>query len=478
MYLKNSILSCGIFFLICTPWLAMQAQDAATLKKTSQDFIGVAHAAIPAVVSIQVKSKTGANSSSGFFEYDPPFDVFQEDFFGRFFGIPKKDKGAGQIQISQASGFLVSPDGYIVTNDHVVKDSGAITVKLNDGREFPGKIIGEDESTDVALIKIEGKDLPFLKLGDSDALQVGQWVSAIGNPLGLQASLTVGVVSAKGRSNLDLARIEDFIQTDAAINRGNSGGPLLNLNAEVIGMNTAIATNYGNGGYMGIGFAIPSNMIKHVKDQLIKNGTVTRGYLGVILQEIDNDLAQAFELKKVEGALVAEVLKDSPAEQAHLKQGDIILKVNGQTVDSIGSLRNFIALQQPGDKVTLNILRNKQPQDIAVVIGSLKDQEENSSSKIESNSLGLKVQTLTPELAKSLNIPEEQGVIVVRVDPASAAAFAGIKKGAVILEVNKQKVSTQEAYEKLVQASSSNLPLLLLIRQGDMMRYVSIRVEK
>ena len=208
-----------------------------------------------------------------------------------------------QPVVGQASGFIVSPDGEILTNSHVVKDMSEIKVVLNDGREFNAKVVGMDPNTDVALLKIDAKDLPYLKLGDSNALDVGQWVVAIGNPLGLQASLTVGVVSAKGRNNLDLTRIEDYIQTDAAINRGNSGGPLLNLDAEVVGMNTAIVTNMANGGYMGIGFSIPSNLLRAVMDDLKSTGTFKRGYLGVVLQQIDENLAQSFGLEKAQGRL-------------------------------------------------------------------------------------------------------------------------------------------------------------------------------
>lgn len=450
------------------------AQTSETLSQTTQDFSKVAESAIPAVVSIQVKFKPNGND---FQEYDPSFEFFQDDFFGRFFGVPRKDKLPQQIQLSQGSGFLVSSDGYILTNNHVVKDNVNITVKLNDGREFSGKVIGQDDSTDVALIKIDGSNLPYLTLGNSQNLRVGQWVVAIGNTLGLQATLTVGVVSAKGRSNLDIARVEDFIQTDAAINRGNSGGPLLNLHGDVVGINTAIATNFANG-YMGIGFAIPSNMAKHVMDQLLETGSVNRGFLGIVLQEINYDLAQAFELPKVEGALIAEVQNNSPAEKAGLHQGDIILQVNQENVGNIGSLRNFIALQTPGTKLTLKILRDKKPLDITVEVGSLKDAEISKASNEESsNKIGLSVQNITSDLAKSLNLVESKGVVVTKVIPGTPAALVGIKKGALILAVNQQQVTSTQEYDKILNATEEGKPILLLIKQGDAIRFVSIRIE-
>jgi serine protease Do len=453
------------------------AQTADTLRGTAQDFTEVAEIAIPAVVSVQVKSKPTKNSS-GPFDYDPSFEFFQDDFFGRFFGIPRKDKLPNQFQLSQGSGFLISPDGYILTNSHVVKDSFNLTVKLNDGREFPGKVIGDDDSTDVALIKIDAKDLPYLKLGNSDNLRVGQWVVAIGNTLGLQASLTVGVVSAKGRSNLDLARIEDFIQTDAAINRGNSGGPLLNLKGEVIGINTAIATNISSG-YMGIGFAIPSNMAKYVMEQLQAKGSFTRGYLGVVLQEITSDLAQAFNLKKVEGALIADVQPDSPAAKAGLRQGDIILQVNRQNVENIGFLRNLVALQKPGTKMTFSILRDKKPLEIEVEVGSMKGSEDKDGEHEEAtsnNTLGLEVQTLTSELRKSLGLEEASGVLISKVLSGSPAESAGLKKGSLILAVNQQQITSKQQFDQLVKNLSDENLILLLVKQGNAIGFVPLRL--
>ena len=324
---------------------AFDCHAASTIQpQVYKDFTQVAKDAIPAVVSIRVKGKQNGSSND---DQQDPYEFFNDPFWQKFFGNSQKNQVEQQPVVGQASGFIVSPDGYILTNGHVVKDMSEIIVVTNDGKEYPAKVIGADSNTDIALIKIDAKDLPYLKLANSDDLEVGQWVVAIGNPLGLQASLTAGVVSAKGRNNLDLSRIEDYIQTDAAINRGNSGGPLLNLDSQVVGMNTAIVTNMATGGYMGIGFAIPSNLLSAVMQDLKLDGTFKRGYMGVTLQQVDESLAQAFGLKTAEGALIADVSKDSPADKAGLKQGDIILKYNNNKIANIGALRNAIAIMKP-----------------------------------------------------------------------------------------------------------------------------------
>lgn len=420
---------------------------ASVVSAQPEDFTKVAREATPAVVSIKVTSKG---------ETSPYYDPFGEDVFERFFGF-RRGEPQESLQMAQASGFIVTQDGYILTNNHVVKEHGDILVMLNDGREFPGKIIGEDQMTDLAVIKIEGEKLPFLDLGDSDKLEVGQWVIAIGNPLGLQATLTVGVVSAKGRNNLDLAKIEDFIQTDAAINMGNSGGPLLNMAGKVVGINTAIATH--TKGYMGIGFAIPSNMAKGVMEQLISKGSVERGFLGVVMQKVDAKLAEAFDLKKAEGALVADVQKGSAAEMAGLKQGDIILQVNGRLVDNIGALRNLISLMKPKSKITLTVLRDRQTLQIPIEIGTYQE-----SLASLTNSLGIKVET------------DPYGVKVVEVDPKGTAAKIGLKKGSFILSLNRKKIENAEEFQQLLAQVDKTKPLLLLIKQGEIVQFVSIKI--
>lgn len=452
---------------------ALHAANGENLRKTSMDFREVAKTATPAVVSIKVKG----SSSSGFDDEEEESDPLGEDFWQRFFGNPKgqpnsRDKNLKEKQVvGQASGFIVSPDGEILTNSHVVKDMSEITVMLNNGKEYPAKVIGQDPNTDVALIKIDAKDLPYLKLGDSNDLEVGEWAVAIGNPMGLQASLTVGVVSAKGRNNLDMTRIEDYIQTDAAINRGNSGGPLLTLDGDVVGMNTAIVTNMATGGYMGIGFAIPSNLLKVVMDDLKSTGSFQRGFIGVALQPVDSNLAQAFGLEHSEGALIAEVTKDSPAEKSGLKQGDIIQKFNKQPVTDVGGLRNAVAILKPGSKATLTVLRNGKPLDLTVEIGAFPNATAAASAK---NSLiGIEVGNLTPEVASKLG--SNSGVMVSSIQQSSPLAWAGVRKGAVILEVNQKKIANVDEFNKALDAAEKGKPFLFLIKQGDSTRYVSFK---
>jgi len=437
-----------------------------------QDFTHAAKEAIPAVVSIRVKGKSMVSDG----DQQNPFEFFNDPFWQKFFGNIPKDHVEQEPIVGQASGFIVSPDGYIMTNAHVVKDMSEIVVATNEGKEYPAKVIGADSNTDIALIKIDAKELPFLTLGNSDDLEVGQWVMAVGNPLGLQASVTAGIVSAKGRNNLDLSRIEDFIQTDAAINRGNSGGPLLNLDGNVIGMNTAIVTNMATGGYMGIGFAIPSNLLSAVMEDLKLGGSFKRGFMGVSLQQVDDSLAQAFGLPNAQGALVAEISKDSPAEKAGLKQGDIILKYNNNKVVNIGALRNAIAIMKPGNTITLSILRGGKPMDIKVQIGTFP-QNKPIVAAVKENKLGIEVETLTSDAAAKLGLPNEKGGVIIRkVDPTGPAAWAGLKKGAVIIEVNQKKVKTAEEFNEALQATPAGKPVLFLIKQGDTTRFVSLKV--
>ena len=470
--IKHSFLTLMSLTMVMNP-LPLTAADTTAQGTFQQDFSSVAEQVIPAVVSIQVKSKGSSKL------LNQNFDFFNGEFLERFFGGGLSPQQAPEMEQGQASGFIVSPDGYIITNSHVVNNMTEISVILNDERRFTAKVVGQDPSTDVAVIKIDAKDLPYLKLANSDQIKVGQWAVAIGSPLGLNATLTVGVISAKGRNNLDIARIEDFIQTDAAINRGNSGGPLLNLKGEVIGMNTAIVSNNGSG-YMGIGFAIPSNIIKNDFDQLVANGSVSRGFIGVALQQVDADLAQALGLEKAEGALVADVTKDSPAEKAGIKQGDVILKYDGHLFSSIGALRNAIALMNPGTKIKLTLLRKDKSQvDVTVEVGNLPAEKDKEASGIQKeNKLGIEVQELTPELARSLGYSlDQKGVAISKVQANSAASWAGLKKGTLIISINQQAVNNIEQFNKLLDESDANKPILLLVKQGEYTRFISIRVK-
>lgn len=442
-------------------------------KETVADFRGVAKKAIPTVVSIKVQSKKRPSSLARNSGDENPLDLFGGADLWDFFGIPQRENRSKSFE-GQASGVIVSPKGYILTNSHVVHGMDNITVQLHDGREFQAKVLGDDPNSELALIQIEADNLPYLTLGDSNDLEVGQWVAAIGNPFGLQATLTVGVVSAKSRNNLDIARQEDFIQTDAAINQGNSGGPLVTLNGEVIGINTAIATT-STSGYLGIGFAIPSNMAKNFMDEILSNGKISRGFLGVSLQSIDNNLAKAFGLKKIEGALVTNVSKNSAAEKAGLQAEDVILQINDRKIENAGTLRNEVYMLKPGSKVTLSVWRKDQMIQIPVTIGEFPDNPIIAATPNVSikNSLGIQVGNISTTIQN--DYAQELGVVITQVEPSSMAAIAGLKKGAYILSVNRQKISNVDEFNRVLAQAPKEQPILLQIKQGNAYLFLSLQ---
>jgi serine protease Do len=444
-------------------------------EQTSKAFTAVAKKSIPAVVFIKVQSSAPEQDEDDYYGYQNPYDFNGDDFFNRFFGMPFRggQPQKPQPQQSQGSGFLVSADGYIMTNAHVVKGADKITAVLNDGREIDATLVGSDPQTDIAIIKIDGKNFPFLGLGDSEEIDIGEWVVAIGSPFQLEASVTVGVVSAKGRQNLKITDFEDFIQTDAAINPGNSGGPLLSLKSEVVGINTAIVSR--SGGYMGIGFAIPSNMAKNIMAQIIDKGSVTRGFLGVSLQPVDKDIADAFNLPKPEGTLISEVVKDSPADKAGLKQGDIILEYNKLPVKSLQCFRNEISLMAPGSKVTLKINRKGQILTIPVTLGTFSDTTATGGSIVQK--LGMEIDNLTNDLSKQLGYTQkEEGVVITKIKPGSPAAMAGLRPGFLIQAVNHKKIINVDEFNEAL-GQPENRRILLLVRQGNATRFYSIKVE-
>jgi serine protease Do len=469
------------FFLLTTQaGAADQENDIAMLNRSAKAFSSVVRKAGPAVVYIGVE-KTNKNFS-GRGQLDMFNDPFFEHFFGKKFdrfhqeSSPFKQHGAG-------SGFIISPDGLILTNNHVVDDADTIRVRLADKREFTASVVGTDPQSDVALIKINGKNLPTLALGDSDTLEVGEWVIAIGSPFELSQTVTVGVVSAKGRSRMGISDYENFIQTDAAINPGNSGGPLLNIHGKVVGINTAIFSR--SGGYMGIGFAIPVNMAKAVEEQLRSSGKVTRGWLGLAIQDMNEDLAQSFGVNKTDGILIAEVTKGSPAEKAGIQQGDILLSLNGDKVLDVTGLRNRIAMTAPGSEVTLQVFREGRKKDIRVIITeqpadfsqATRMRLRKSNSSLLDN-MGLTLQELTPELAKQFGYDEEQGILVTQVAPNSPADSVGIQAGQLIEEVNKIRVHSMADLKKAVKKGNNPNRLLLRIRAGEYSKYVVLRIEK
>ncbi len=444
-------------------------------KSFSQFFTMVAKKATPAAVFLRVEINPADNEHFG--QQDPYGNLFGDDFLNRFFGSPRGGPIAPQPQIGQGSGFIVSADGLIMTNNHVVRGADKIEVTLNDGQVRTAKLIGTDPRTDLAIVKIEkidGQDFPFLELGDSENLEVAEWVIAIGNPFQLQASVTVGVISALGRQGLKITDHEDFIQTDAAINPGNSGGPLLNLEGKVIGINTAIASR--SGGYMGIGFAIPSNMARHVMDQLVQKGSVTRGFLGIELQTVDKEIAEGFNLPKAEGVLITSVAKNSPADKAGLQTGDIILELNGKPIKSRETFRNQISMMDPNTEAKLMVIRKGKRIPFSVKLGSLS--EESTTPAVVSQKLGIEVENLSAELARQLGYSTtEEGVVITKVKPGSPASLAGLRPGCLIQAINHKRVSNTTDYEEAIAENGKNKRILLLVKYGKATRFYSIRIE-
>ncbi len=409
--------------------------------------------------------------------------------FSDFFDGPFKDYFEPRTQPrkwkeeSLGSGVVVSSDGYIVTNFHVVEKADEIKVKLFDQKNYVGKVIGSDPKTDLAIIKISAKNLPAIQWGDSDELQVGEFVLAFGNPYSLGHTVTMGIVSAVGRANVGIADYEDFIQTDAAINPGNSGGPLVNIKGELVGINTAIFSR--TGGYQGIGFAVPSNMAKSVMTQLINEGKVTRGWLGVTIQNLTPELAAEFGLESSAGALVTEIFTGSPAEKAKMKRGDIILEVNGKKITNVESLRNSVAQSKVGSEITVKVLRDKKTLDLKSIIAEFpqdvaKAIPGNSGEEFpeEENSLaGLSVMNLTSEIAKQLGLSRnEKGVVIVKVEPYSSAEESGLKKGDVIQEINKKRIKNLDGFNKIVHnIRSGNTALLFINRSGNKF-YITLKI--
>jgi len=481
LFLVVALLATGFSGTLLPNVANAQDEGLKSLRETGKAFRSVAKQVSPSVVFIQVEKEVEQQSRG-----QNPFgnSPFGDEFFRRFFGQPPQQFNPHQApkqpkhrSMGQGSGFIISSDGYIMTNNHVVGDADKVTVQLLDGREYEAKIIGTDPPTDVALIKIDADEkLPALKLGDSDLLEVGDWVLAFGNPFGLSHTLTAGIVSAKGRSGIGLNDFENFIQTDAAINPGNSGGPLVNLDGEVIGMNSAIFTR--SGGYMGIGFAIPINMAKNIRQQLVKHGGVTRGRLGVYIQDLNKDLAESFGIDQREGILVAQVMADSPAEKAGLEQGDVILKLNDKKVVKVAKFRNQIAMTRPETTVKLLVLRDGKKKTIKATIGTMETDEKGhpvSSNKLPA--LGMSLQKLTSDLAEQFGYEEVHGVLVTDVESGSIAARAGIRPGNLIEEVNRTEVNSPDQIRKLIEESQRKT-VLLLVRQGDASRYLALKLEK
>lgn len=440
------------------PVYVVHAQTRAVDPSAEYGFASVFKPALPAVVSI-ASSRIVKVPQMPFF--NDPF--FQQFFGGQFPSGPKRQREGGL-----GSGVIVSPDGYILTNNHVIDKATDIKVMLADKREFPGKVIGADPKTDIAVVKIAATGLLTIPLGDSSKIQVGDYALAIGNPFGVGETGTMGIISATGRNGLDIEDYEDFIQTDAAINPGNSGGALLNIRGELIGINTAILSG-NSGGNQGIGFAIPINMAKYVMDQILKNGKVVRGYIGVGIQEVTPSLAKAFRVPSETGALVGSVERDSPGAKAGLQRGDVITELNGQPISGPNDLRLRVGTMTPGTTVQLKILRNGEIKEMTLTLGEGPGNKgSNNSPGASENSpmSGVQVDELNADTRQQLGLgPEVKGVVVTEVPDASPAAEAGLQHGDVIEQVNRQPVNSVADYQRLIRQAGRE-PLVLLINRG------------
>lgn len=458
---------------------APDAREIRPVAELSQAFTAIAEAVTPAVVTITTERAGGVA---------PDHPAIPPEFREMFPNLPRGRGGEPAPQFAGGTGFLVAEDGYIITNNHVVEGADQITVVLNDRRQFDARVVGRDPSTDVAVIKIEGSDFPMLRMGSSEAARVGEWVLAIGNPLQLGNTVTAGIVSARGRGNLDILRqngsnyaIEDFIQTDAAINPGNSGGPLVNIRGEVIGVNTAIYSPTGF--YSGYGFAIPMDLARRVTDDLIRFGQVKRPVLGVQIEEVSPEDAEVYGLARVTGVVVQGFSDNSPGERAGLVQGDVIVAVNGQVVEQVNRLQRMVVSQRPGDEVTLDVVRYGQRRQVRVRLGEAPRERVAAAAPREAphsaGRLGITVQTITPSIAQRLGLAAVSGVIVSDVQPFGPAGRKGVRPNQRVLEADRTPIQNVEQLQRILASKQPNQILSLLVadEQGNR-RLINIRVPR
>jgi Do/DeqQ family serine protease len=449
-----------------------QASAPVVVEGMRTSYADVVEKTSPAVVKIKMERKETAPQGMNQFPF--PDEMLRQ------FGIPGQQmpqQQKPQIERGAGSGVIVNSDGTILTNNHVVENADKITVQLSDNKTYDAKVIGTDAPSDLAVIKIDAKDLPFLTLGNSDNVRVGDIVLAIGNPLDIGESVTSGIISAKGRrTGLSDGSFEDFLQTDAAINRGNSGGALVNLSGELIGINSQILSGGPNGGSIGIGFSIPSNMAKIVMDQLVKDGKVRRGMLGIGIQTPTDALAEGLDLKDASGVLVGSVNPGSAADKAGIKRYDLITAINGEKMTDSNALRNKVAGTPPGTEIRITILRDGKEQELTATLDELKtpgdkkgdgkDSDEKGGAEKESGKLGLSLQPVTPQIAKQLELEADEGLVVTAVDQNGPAAEAGIQRGDVILEINRKAVNSVEDVKSILSTTGNKTVVLLVNRKG------------
>jgi len=463
----------SVFGAPSTPITIAQNALPVSLGNFANGFSAVIKPALPAVVNIRTSKivKPQPNQMSPMFN-DPMFRQFFGDQFGQGQGKPHAER-----EQALGSGVIITPDGTILTNNHVIDGASDIKVQLSDKREFAAKLVGADPKSDLAVLKIEGKDLPTLPLGDSSQLNVGDLIFAIGDPFGVGETATMGIVSATGRGRLGIEEYENFIQTDAAINPGNSGGAMIDIHGNLVGVNTAILSHGGSGGNEGVGFAIPISMAKPIMDQILAHGKVVRGYLGVHIEDFSPELAKSFNFNQSGGVLIGDVSPNTPASNAGLKRGDVIVKLNGQAVNDANDLRLTISQMAPNTGVKLEIWREGKTQDYNVSLGELPTEKTAAQGSDETGSgeiQGIEVQDLTPEFSQQLNLPAgTRGAVVTSVDPSSAAAAAGVSRGDVIQEINHKPVTNAAQYRQLM-AGVGTQPILLLVNSGGVTHFVVV----